>query len=114
MAEAPRPEEVVMLPKGTDFERYLIDEGLQSPIRDGIRAFYGPYALARFSKQTNYRGRGEDGVLEGFLDKNKGTYGAAVAEAIVTVEDENGKPTIPERVAELFKRADHILGMRSR
>ncbi len=107
-------EEVVMLPNGTDFERYLIDEGLQAPIRDGIRAFYGPYALARFSKQPNYRDWTEDDVLEGFLDKNKGTYGAAVAEAIVTVENENGKPTIPERVAELFNRADHILGMRSR
>ena len=106
-------KEVVMLPDGADFERYLLDEGLQAAIKQGIRGFYGADALARFSQRPKNRALGGDAILEKFLDDNKGTYGAAVAEAIVAATDGNGRPTIPERVAELLKRADRILGMSS-
>ena len=104
-------QEVVILPDGTDFERYLIDGGFQAGIRRGIADLYGADALARFSNRHKHMSRSEDEILEKFLDKNKGTYGAAVAEAIVTTTNVNGEPTIPERIAELLNRADPILGM---
>ena len=40
--------EVVILPDGADFERYLIDSGFQAGIRRGIADLYGADALPRF------------------------------------------------------------------
>ncbi|MCY4370169.1 MAG: AAA family ATPase [bacterium] len=104
-------QEVVMLPAGADLERYLVDERLHVGIKQGIADLYGSDALAKFSRRRKHLSLSEDEILEEFLDKNKGTYGAAVAEAIVTAPNENGAPTIPERIEELLSRADRILGM---
>ena len=100
-----------MLPDGADLEQYLIDEGFHVGIKQGIADLYGAEALEKFSKRREHVALSEDEVLERFLDKNKGTYGAAVAEAIVTTTNENGEPTIPERIRELLNRANRILGM---
>ena len=102
--------EVVMLPAGADLERYLIDDGFQAGIKRGIADLYGAEALAKFSRRREHESPSEDEILEKFLDKNKGTYGAAVAEAIVTTPNQYGEPTIPEWIVELLNRADRILG----
>ena len=104
-------QEVVMLPAGADLERYLVDERLHVGIKQGIADLYGSDALAKFSRRRKHLSLSEDEILEEFLDKNKGTYGAAVAEAIVTAPNENDSPTIPERIEELLSRVDRILGM---
>lgn len=103
--------EVVMLPTGADLERYFVDGGFQAGIKRGIEDLYGSEALAKFSKRREHVSLSEDEILERFLDRNKGTYGAAVAEAIAATPNENGDPTIPERIAELLNRADRILRM---
>ena len=102
--------EVVMLPEGMDFEQYLINEGLQDSIKKGITELFGKDALKRFSKIPKYSVLDKDELLIKFLDKNKGTYGDAIAEAIVSVTNDQGKPTIPGLVLELLRRADRILG----
>ena len=52
-----------------------------------------------------------DTLLIKFLDGNKGTYGAAVARAIVANIRAAGQPQIPELIVELLDRADRILGV---
>lgn len=103
-------ERVVALPDRQDFERYLVGQGLESAIRQGVADLYGEDALSEFGR------RSQEGLLDGdellirFLSKNKGTYGAAVAEAILSVESPAGRPAIPEAIDELLRRADRILG----
>ena len=101
-------ERVVELPSGENFETYLVGQGLQSAIRQGIANLYGEDALSEFSNSSQIP-LDKDELLIKFLDKNKGTYGAAVAEAIVSVENGTGKHVIPERIAELLRKADRIL-----
>ena len=103
-------ERVVELPNGDDFETYLVGQGLQSAIRQGIASLYGEDALSEF-KESAQSVLDEDDLLTKFLGKNKGTYGAAVAEAIVPLENGTGKHVIPERIAELLTKADRILGI---
>ena len=104
-------DRVVKLPAGEDFERYLVGQGLESAIKRGIADLYGEDALAEFRKSAQQSALGDDDLLIEFLRLKKGTYGAAVAGAIVATKDEKGKPTIPGRIAELLKRADRILGV---
>lgn len=101
--------EVVILTDGIDFERYLIYGGFREGVRLGIANLYGADALSQFSKRYKHAPLSEDEILEKFLDANKGTYGAAVAEAIVTTTNATNEPTIPDQIAELLDRADRIL-----
>lgn len=94
--------EVVMLPEGMNYEKYLVSEGLQRAVKQGIANLYGTDALLRYSKGN--KGLDGDDLLIRFLDKYKGTYGADVAEAIIA------EGVIPSQVLELLERADHILG----
>lgn len=94
--------EVVMLPECMNYEQYLVSEGLQQAIKQGISDLFGTYALSSFRNRN--RGLDEDELLIRFLTNKKGTYGSAVAEAIIA------EWVIPSRVLELLKRADIILG----
>lgn len=104
-------DRVVKLPDEEDFEKYLVGQGLQPAIKQGIADLYGEGALTEFRKSAQKDALGEDDLLIEFLRLKKGTYGAAVAGAIVATKDEQGKPMIPERIAELLRRADRILGL---
>ena len=93
---------VVMLPECMNYEQYLVSERLQQAIKQGISNLFGTDALLRYSKGN--KGLDRDKLLIGFLTKYKGSYGSAVAEAIIA------EGVIPSRVLELLKRADIILG----
>jgi putative ATP-dependent endonuclease of OLD family len=108
--------EVVMLPHGHDFEAYVLAEGLRALVESAIGQFFGPTALADY-KQKNHgqgvKGGGvrdyasagwEERLVHDFMDRHKGTYGAALAEEIVA----SGK--LPKRVKDYFQRLDAILG----
>lgn len=114
--------EVVMLPTGMDFEAYLISENLRPSIERGIEACYGGDALPKFRADLDgkpYSGnRGnrdytstgwEERLVTDFLRNNKGTYGAAIAEAIAAEVDVNDHPTIPQKVREAFDRISQTL-----
>ena len=102
-------EEVVVLPN-MNYEKYLTsEEGLLEPIKQGIANMYGDQALSYFGKKNPSLREKE--LIEKFLCKNKGTYGAAVAEAIIDTTDEQGKSIIPKLITKLFNRADRILQM---
>lgn len=104
-------EEVVVLPNNMNYEKYLTsEEGLLEPIKQGIANMYGDQALSYFGKKNPSLREKE--LIEEFLDDNKGTYGAAVAEAIINTTDEQGKPFIPKLIAKLLERADRILETR--
>ena len=103
-------KEVVMLPKDMDYEKYLTSEvRLLEPIKQGIANLYGAYALSSFRRKNP--NLNEATLIARFLSKTKGTYGTAVAEAIVDTTDEQGNPMIPKLITELLERADRILGM---
>ena len=106
-------DRVVRLPEGEDLEHYLVDQGFQRAIKRGIADLYGESALTDFSRSAEKGALDDDELLIEFLrsSNKKGTYGAAVAAAIVSTQNEMGKPVIPERIAELLKRADRILGV---
>jgi putative ATP-dependent endonuclease of the OLD family len=108
--------DVVMLPNGHDFEAYLLAEGFRSVAEKAIDSFFGTTALADY-KQKNHgqtaKGGGtrdyvsadwEGRLVHDFMDRHKGTYGAALAEHIVAA----GK--LPTRVKDYFQRIDAILG----
>lgn len=94
--------EVVMLPHGMNYEKFLVSKGLQKAVKQGIANLYGTDALLRYSKGN--QSLDEDELLTRFLKKYRGTYGSAVAEAIIA------EGVIPSQVLELLERADHILG----
>jgi putative ATP-dependent endonuclease of OLD family len=102
--------EVVMLPDGQSFERYLLDQGLRPQIEQAIAGLYGPTALSDFRSQPGNSSRDEDDLVLKFLKEKKGSFGQSVAEAIIATPDENGSPTIPGIVRQLFERADQMLG----
>ena len=104
-------DRVVKLPDGEDLEKYLVGEGLQPAIKRGIADLYGEGALTEFRSSSQKDALDDDELLIDFLCHKKGTYGAAVAAAIVSTRNEKGEPLIPERIAELLKRADRILGV---
>jgi len=102
-------DEVVMLPNDEDFEWYLVGQELQPAMTRGIANQYGDDALVVYAKSAQICAD-DDEALVGFLRSSRGTYGAAVAAAIVSTETETGEPVIPERIAELLRRASRILG----
>ena len=103
-------KETVVIPNGMNYEGYLTSEGgLLEPIKQGIANMYGDRALSDFGKKHPCLRERE--LIEKFLCKNKGTYGAAVAEAIINTTDKQGKPIIPRLIKKLFNRADRILQM---
>lgn len=106
----PDSQEVVILPCELNYEQYLISEGLQEPIKQGIQNLYGADAWAKHIR--NKPQMTEDQLIKKFLKARKGSYGSSIAEAILCTLDKDGKPYIPERVLELLKRADHILETR--
>ncbi len=106
-------DEVVMLPEGQDFEGYLISQGLQPAIEEAITRQYGGAALTAFSKSVVDRHLDQADLVLEFLKSRKGTYGASMAEAIVETLYKTGRP-MPDLIAELLRRADHILGLDSR
>lgn len=108
--------EVVMLPNGHDFEAYLLAEGYRALAERAIGRFFGATALADY-KQKNHgqgaKGGGvrdyssagwEERVVHDFMDRHKGTYGAALAEEIVA----SGK--LPTRVKDYFQKLDAVVG----
>lgn len=104
-------KETVVIPNDMDYESYLTsEEGLLEPIKQGIINMYGDQALSDFGKKNPCLR--EKRLIEDFLDDNKGTYGAAVAAAIIDTTDEHGNPVIPKLITKLFKRADRILETR--
>ena len=103
-------QEVVMLPRDMNYEDYLISEGLQEPIKQGIQHLYGAGAWAKHSRNNPQMSEGQ--LIKKFLNKRKGSYGSSIAEAILDTLDEQGVPYIPERVLELLRRADRILETR--
>ena len=104
-----RSNEVVMLPEG---QRYLISQGLQPAIEEAIARQYGRAALSTFRQSAVDRNLDQDELVLKFLEIKKGTYGASIAEAIVEALHQKGQP-MPDRIAELLRRADHILGLDS-
>ncbi len=104
-------DRVVRLPDGQDFEEYLVSQGFQSAIKQGIADLYGEEALADFVTSSRMSTVDEGALLIKFLSKKKGTYGAAVAEAIVSTQNDMEGPLIPERIADLLNRADRLLGV---
>ncbi len=105
-------DRVVTLPDGQDFEKYLVSQGFQPAIEQGIAELYGADALSQFKKDPKWRTLNDDELLIKFLDEGKkGTYGVAIADAIVSTRDKHGKPLLPELIAELLSRADSILGV---
>jgi putative ATP-dependent endonuclease of OLD family len=109
--------EIVLLPNGRDFEAYLIAEGFRHQMEQGIGRFFGQTAMEEFKSRNDgtklsgnkgvrdYHSPGwEERLVHDFVDKHKGTYGAAVAEDIVAA----GK--VPGQLREFFDRIDKILG----
>jgi putative ATP-dependent endonuclease of the OLD family len=107
--------EVVMLPNGQDFEDYLLAQGCQQAIESAVSGQYGPTALADY-RQSRGQGRDyasvgwEDRVIHDFLSDSKGTYGAAVAQAILE-EIRRGQRQLPQEVQDLFDRADRVMAL---
>lgn len=81
-------QEVVILPCEMNYEDYLISEGLQEPIKQGIQHLYGAGAWAKHSR--NNPQMSEDQLIKKFLNKRKGSYGSSIAEAILDTLDEQG------------------------
>jgi putative ATP-dependent endonuclease of OLD family len=87
--------EVVIFPDGRDFEAQLIADGLRGEAETAISRFYGPNALADLKAQLHgstmrggiirdYATQGwEDRLVHDFLDKHKGSFGAAFAREVV-------------------------------
>jgi putative ATP-dependent endonuclease of OLD family len=109
--------EVVMLPGGQDFEAYLLSQGYRSEVEKAIERFFGPTALEDFKLQNegtklpknagtrDYKSPGwEERLAHNFMDRHKGTYGAALAEEIAS----SGR--LPVRVKDFFDRIDVLLG----
>ena len=104
-------KETVVIPNGMNYEEYLTsEEGLLEPIKQGIANMYGYRALSDFGKKNPCLREKE--LIKDFLDDNKSTYGAAVAEAIIKTTDEQGEPIVPKLIAKLLERADRILETR--
>ncbi|MEX0650653.1 MAG: TOPRIM nucleotidyl transferase/hydrolase domain-containing protein, partial [Actinomycetota bacterium] len=99
--------EVVQLKAGEAFEQCLMSCGVRAAIEQGIAAVSTADALANFKAQNAQLS--DDELVLKFLTKHKGTYGAAVAEAMAAVLDVDGNPTMPTEVRELLGRADAIL-----
>lgn len=104
-------KETIVIPNGMNYEKCLTsEEGLLKPIKQGIANMYGAQALSDFRKKNPCLREKE--LIDKFLDDKKGTYGAAIAEAIINTTDERGNPVIPKLITKLFKRADRILETR--
>jgi putative ATP-dependent endonuclease of OLD family len=102
--------EVVMLPAGQGFEEYLLAQGLRTELESGIASLYGQDALADFKRQGSNDQLSDDDLVLKFLKRKKGSYGGAIAEAIVATKNADSGPTIPELVLDLLKKADAALG----
>lgn len=100
---------VVLLPDGQAWEPYLLAEGLREPMEKGIASLYGATALDEFRSGGNRSKLDPDQLVLRFLNSRKGSHGRATAEAIIAVLDGNGRPTIPEKIRNLFERADELL-----
>lgn len=100
---------VFTLPSGHSFESYLISEGFAKEILAGVAAFYGREAMDEFRKQGKNERLGEDELILKFLRRRKGSYGGAIAEAIVSETDDEGRPRMPAIIRELLKAADELL-----
>lgn len=105
LSQAPQ---LVRLPSGQAFERHLLAEGHAEAVREGIDEFYGSEALEEYATATGFGGDEEE-LLFRFLRHNKGTYGAAVARAIVSRHDDEGRPMLPSGVRQLLERAEGVL-----
>lgn len=109
--------EVVFLPVGEDFEAHIIAGGFRLHAELAVAKFFGPDVLNDYKVKNHgqpqkknkgkrdYSSSGwEIRLVHDFMDRNKGTYGAALAEEIVA-----DKQQLPSTVREFFKRIDIIL-----
>jgi putative ATP-dependent endonuclease of OLD family len=110
-------QEVVVLPSGEDFEAHMISQGFRPHAERAIANFFGSTALDDYKNKNHgqplKKNRGtrdyvstgwETRLAHDFMDRNKGTYGAALAEEIVADQQR-----MPDAVREFFKRIDAIL-----
>jgi putative ATP-dependent endonuclease of the OLD family len=110
-------QEVVFLPVGEDFETYIISQGFRAHAERAVAKFFGPNALEDYKNKNHgqslkknkgmrdYSSLGwESRLMQDFMDRNKGTYGAALAEEIVA-----DQRNLPVTVREFFTRIDAIL-----
>jgi putative ATP-dependent endonuclease of OLD family len=107
--------EVVMLPKGNDFEAQILAEGFRPHAERAIANFFGAAALADYrAKNHGQKGHGgtlrdyqsagwEDRLVADFMDRHKGTYGAALADEIVSANK------MPSHVVTFLSKIDTIL-----
>jgi putative ATP-dependent endonuclease of OLD family len=114
----PSPD-VVVIPGGHSFEAMLVAHGYQAEIELGIDEYFGIGALAsyklRAEGQSYGAGKGlrdysspggQDRLLRDFLIVHKGTYGLAIAKAII----DSGKG-LPQPVQDLFALCDAVLAI---
>lgn len=111
-------DEVVALPAGLDFEGYLLSEGLDAQVRAGIEQYYGAgfldhfkstregqkYPVSRGGTRDYSSAGGDRRLLEDFMSDYKGSYGGAIARAIVA------SGVIPSSVRDMFDRAAKHVG----
>jgi len=112
-------QDAIVLAGGHSFETMLVALGYQAEIETGIEAYFGTGALAGYKQRADgqpyagglgnrdYIGPGwQDRLLRDFLVAHKGTYGAAIAAAIIA----SGKG-IPQPILDLFGLCDAILAV---
>jgi hypothetical protein len=110
-------QEVVMLPNGNTFETMLIDAGYQAEIQIGIEAHFGAGFLQAYKQRNDGQSYGpgkgnrdytsaggHDRLLRDFMITHKGSYGVAVARAILS----SGK-TRPQPIDDLLVSCDTVL-----
>jgi putative ATP-dependent endonuclease of OLD family len=111
--------EIVMLSGGADFEAHIIAEGFRPHSEQSIARFFGPNALSDYRTKNHgqqlKKNKGlrdysptspgwENRLVQDFMDRNKGTYGQALAAEIIADQQK-----MPSGVREFFKRIDAIL-----
>ena len=111
--EIEKAKNVIILPKGNNWETYLLDQGYSETIKREINRYNGePEFVTKYistmhgqkAKKGTIRDysskSGENNAIADILRENKTKYSKAIAEAIVVNEEQSRK--VPKSMKELF------------
>jgi len=114
---------VIVLPKGKNFESYLVDEGYADAIESALNHYHDTDDyVAEFidrmnnqkmkgSTERNYKNDDDGGRKRALLDilkAGKTVYAEAIAEAIVTLDKKDR--VIPRKIKNLFDQISYDMG----